>query len=172
MAITLESLEGYLKKIELNYERKENAIVLPYSGDNERILVAIELGNEGQWLRIRTIKHLDNLVAEATQEKRHALMQWMLYKNYQTKSGTWEYDPTDHDHQFTVEHWVLDNDLTLAQFALMMKIVLDTVEDIAEMKKVLGLEVAVDPVEKKRQELLAQLRALEESSSGSGSTGI
>lgn len=166
MAIELSKLTGFLDEIGVNYdERDENTIVFPYSNDDDKILVVVKLMEDGEFLQMRTLKHLDDLVAEASEEKRNALLKWMLNKNYTTKMGTWEYDPEDHDHHIAIGCSIEDNDLTIKQFARMFKAIIDSVKVIPEMKEILGIMPAEDDLsekEKKRQELLRQLQDLDE----------
>lgn len=164
MATSIGIVKKYLDDIDFNYEMKdEDTIITGYSSDDNKIMIIIRLMENGEFIQLRTLKHLDELVEEASEEKRVALMKWMLKQNYTTKSGAWEYDPDDHDHHFSIGHVIEDSELTQTQFMRMMKIMTGTADLIPEMKSVLGIQsAAVDPVEAKRQELLAQLRALDD----------
>lgn len=165
MAISSAKIKQYLKEVDFNYdERDANTIVTGFSDDaNNKVVIVISLMEDGEYLQMRTIKHLDDLVAEAEPERRAELLKWMLNKNYTTKNGAWEYDPDDHDHHLSIGHVIEDGDLTLKQFMRMLGVMTQSASLIPEMKQVLGIkDAAIDPVELKRQELLAQLRALEE----------
>lgn len=165
MAITLGKLERFLDEAGFNYKQHDDStIVTGFSSDrDDSVTIVIRVMEDGEYLQIRTLKHLDDLVAEADAEKRDALLKWMLGKNYTTKVGAWEYDPDDHDHHFATGCPVEDGDLTSKQFMRMLAAVCQSADLIPEMKAILGLGAPVlDPVEQKRQELLAQLRALEE----------
>lgn len=163
MAISIGKIEKFLDAMDLNYQKKDENTILTGSGDDDgnRIMIVIQLQEDGEFLQLRTVKHLDDLVEEASEEKRTELLKWMLHQNYQTKNGTWEYDPTDHDHHMAIGHIIEDGDLTASQFQRMFMIIAKSMSSIPEMKKILGLVEEMDPVEKKRQELLAQLRELE-----------
>lgn len=165
MAITTAKIKQYLNQLDFNFEeRDENTVVTGMSDENDNsVVIAIRLMEDGEFMQIRTLKHLDDLVAEAAPEKRIELLKWMLNQNYTTKTGAWEYDPDDHDHHLAIGHVIEDGDVTFKQFARMLGAVSRSAKLIPEMKEVLGIkEAAIDPVEQKRQELLAQLRALEE----------
>lgn len=165
MAINTGKLKQYLELAEINYdEHDDTTLVCAFADDNDnRIMVVIRLMENGEFLQIHTLKHLDDLVAEAEPEPRSDLLKWMLNRNYITKVGAWEYDPDDHDHRICASHVIEDGDLTLKQFMRLLSSVSSSLELIPEMKKVLGIGAgAIDPVEQKRQELLAQLRALED----------
>lgn len=165
MAINTDTLKSYLKLIDFSYdEHDENTLVTgTQDDDGNKVMIVIKLMEDGEFLQLRTIKHLDDLVAEAEPEKRTELMKWMLNQNYSTKTGAWEYDPEDHDHHIAVGHVIEDGDLTAKQFVRLLKVMINSASKIPEMKSILGFgEPAIDPVEQKRQELLAQLRALED----------
>lgn len=168
MAISLKDVTDFLDEIGLKYEVKDSDdVVFPYSDKDtgENILVVVSVLENGEYLRMRTVKHLDDLVAEADEEKRRALLDWMLYQNYRSKLGTWEYDPNDHDHHISVSLGVEDGTVTHRQMMRMLSMVLKSVELIPEMKRVLGLLPAdngdADEIEAKRAALLAQLRELD-----------
>lgn len=165
MAITAKTLKQYLEQADFNYEeRSEDTLVTGFTGDSgDSVVIAIRLMEEGEYLQMRTLKHLDDAVAEAQPERRDALLKWMLNRNYTTKLGSWEYDPDDHDHHIAIGHPIEDGDLTYKQFVRMLGTLAKSTDLIPEMKSILGLsEPELDPVEQKRQELLAQLRALED----------
>jgi hypothetical protein len=164
MAISIAKIYAFLDHLEMKYERKDDETVVTGFGDGKgnSVMVLIRLLEDGEFLQFRTLKHLDDLVAEASPEKRVELMKWMLHENYTNKNGAWEYDPADHDHHIAIGHPIEDGDLTFKQFKRMIGVMQKSTECIPEMKKVLGLAVEeLDPIERKRQELLAQLRALD-----------
>lgn len=164
MAISVAKIYAFLDHMDLKYERRdeESTITGFADGKGNSIMVIIRLLEDGEYLQMRTIKHLDDLVAEAKPEKRIELLKWMLHENYTNKTGAWEYDPADHDHHIAIGHAIEDGDLTFNQFKRMISVMQKSAESIPEMKEVLGLAVEeIDPIELKRQELLAQLRALD-----------
>jgi hypothetical protein len=163
MAIQLSKIEGYLNDIDFNFERRDDETILTaYSNDaGDRIMIAIKLVENGEFLQMRTVKHLDELVEQAKPEKRMELLTWMLHQNYRSKVGAWEYDPGDHDHHMYIGHAIEDGDLTQIQFMRLLKVLLNSLDSIPEMKKILGVGGADDETERKRRELLAQLAALD-----------
>ena len=166
MAITLSKIEQYLDALEFKYKNKsEDTLLTGAQSENGRVVIAIKLMEDGEFLQIRSVKHLDELLEEADIEGRTDLLNWMLYKNYTSKLGTWEYDPSDHDHHISVAYPVEDGDLTLKQFTRLLQVITHSCEAIPDMKKALGLvSVEIDPKELKRQELLAQLAELDSNS--------
>ena len=166
MAISLSKIEAYLDEMEVSYKvRDEKSIVTGFGEQPNSVMIIIILSEEGEFLEIRTVKHLDDLVAEARQEKRTKLLNWMLNANYSSKIGAWEYDPDDHDHHLSVSFPIEDGDLTVKQFGRMLGVVAKSAQLIPEMKAVLGLaDGAEDEKERKRRELLAQLHALDNDS--------
>lgn len=165
MAISISKIKGFLDQIDFNYQMKdEDTIITGYEDEGNKVMIVIRLMEDGEFLQMRTVKHLDELVEEASEEKRAALLNWMLKQNYTTKNGSWEYDPEDHDHHLSIAHVIEDGDLTQKQFMRMLSVLTNSASSIPEMKQVLGVASGstIDPVELKRQELLAQLRALDD----------
>lgn len=165
MAIKLDLIEKYLYSLDLKYEKiNEETINLSVSNNNDKVLIFIILHDDGEYLEVRTFKHLDDLLAEASEEKRVDLLKWMLENNYKTKFGTWEYNPENHQHHITIEHIIADGSLIEKQFTRIFNIICSSINHIPEMKKILGVAGGLSEKEKKRQELLAQLQELDESS--------
>ncbi len=163
MAIKITQIQGYLDDMGVNYEnRDDETLVFPMSDDDNKIVIIVKVLEDGEYLQMRTLKHLDDLLAEAAEDKRVDLLKWMLGTNYKRKLGAWEYDPEDHDHHIAVGHSIEDGDLTLKQFMRMFKIVANSLDDIPEMKEILGISDGMSAKEKKRQELMKQLQDLEE----------
>lgn len=162
MAIKIEKIEEYLGELDLKFEkRKENLILVIISSEIDKLYVFIHLDENGEYIELRAIKHLDELVAEANEERRIELLKWMLNENYNKKIGTWEYNSEDHNHNFTIGHVIEDGDLTGKQFKRMLNSVARSLHDIQKMKDILNPN-ALSEKEKKRISLLAQLQELDE----------
>ncbi len=168
MAIELKKIIRILDGLDLNYDqRDEETLVLGNQEGEDKVFIIIKLLEDGEFLSMRTLKHLDDLVAEADEDKRTALLNWMLNQNYTRKLGQWEYDPEDHDHHISIGFPIEDGDLTEKQFMRMFTVIAKSVDSIKPMKAVLGLvDSAEDEKERKRQELLAQLAALDSEPAG------
>lgn len=162
MAIDITQIEQYLQDMDLKYsKRNDETLVLFVSNEENEIMIIISLLEDGEFLRIHTVKHLDELLAEASEEKRVDLLKWMLENNYKTKFGTWEYNPENHEHHITIEHIIADGSLTEKQFTRIFNRIYSSINHIPEMKKILGVAGGLSEKEKKRQALLAQLQALD-----------
>jgi len=163
MAIKISQIQGYLDEMGVNYEDRDNeTIAFPMSDEENKIIIIVKLLEDGEYMQMRTIKHLDDLVEQASEEKRIALLKWMLNRNYVSKLGAWEYDPEDYDHHIAAGHSIEDGDLTLKQFVRIFKIISNSLDLIPEMKEVLGVSDGMSAKEKKRQALLKQLQDLDE----------
>jgi len=163
MAIKISKIQSYLDDMGVNYENRENdTIAFPMSDEENKIVIVIKLMEDGEYIQMRTVKHLDGLVEEASEEKRAALLKWMLHRNYISKLGAWEYDPADHDHHISIACAIEDGDLSTKQFLRMFKIIANSLDLIPEMKEVLGISDGMSAKEKKRQALLKQLQDLDE----------
>lgn len=163
MAIQQSLIKAFLDDIGLNYqERDQETMVFSYTGDNDSsIMVVARIMEDGEYFKMHTIKHLDELMDTVSEDKKNALKDWMLYRNYSTKVGAWEYDPSDNDIHFSVEYPIEDGTLTKKQFLRGFAAVIQSADVMLEMKQVLGLAPAMDDKERKRQELLRQLKELE-----------
>ena len=162
MAIKIEKIEEYLNKMDLGFEkRKENLIVVIISGEIDKLFIVIHLDEDGKYIEISAIRHLDELIAEANEDRRIELLKWMLNENYKKKIGTWEYNSEDHNHRITVGHVIEDGGLTGKQFKRMLNSVARSLHDIQNMKDILNPN-ALSEKEKKRISLLAQLQELDE----------
>lgn len=169
MAANISEIKAVLDQMDMNYqERDEGKIVLGYTGENDsQIMAVIRLMENGELINIHTVQHLDDFVAQATEENRVKLLEWMLYQNYKTKIGCWEYDPSDHDIHYSIELIIENGDFNEKAFMRGLVTVFKSADVIEEMKGVLGLvSAAEDDKEKKRQELLRQLQELEADSNG------
>jgi len=163
MAIKMSKIQSYLDELGVNYENRENeTIAFPMSDEENKIVIVVKLLEDGEFLQMRTVKHLDDLVEEATEEKRADLLKWMLHRNYISKLGAWEYDPADYDHHLAVGCSIEDGDLTMKQFLRIFKVVANSLDLIPEMKEVLGISDGMSAKEKKKQALLKQLQELDE----------
>jgi len=95
----------------------------------------------------------------------------LLYSNYETKFGTWEWDPTDGDLRFAIELPLEDAKMTSKQFKRILSGVNNAIEYIDHIKKI--LETGVVPEKKDEnariisiiEQLLATAKSSESDSS-------
>lgn len=120
MAVTLEQIGGFLDSMKLKYNHgKDGSVIVLFSGDDDSIYSHfIRVKDEGvifEWqmqivtddkenLRIKEHKYLSKVLAH------------LLFLNYQTKFGTWEFDPSDGDIRLAIEIPLEDATMTEKQF--------------------------------------------------------
>jgi len=122
MAFTLDQIGQYLTAMELRFDYdKEQALILTWiSYEEEKGMVFIRELKDGAIFSLE----LDPLVdagdwefdVEMSHKHIHLLLPQLLYANYQTKIGSWEYDPKDGDIRFTIEIPLDDAPITYKQF--------------------------------------------------------
>ena len=184
MAITLEEIAKYLEAEEFKYEL-----------NTEREVLLAGIGNEGQsaslFIRMKERGEMFSLDMEPLKddlsghfdipvEHPHllVLLQQLLYANYETKFGAWEYDPKDGDLKFTIEFPVEDGTITAKQFHRILGGAFTALDSQAKFKKI--LETGEVPKEESRgakalaelETLLKQMKAEASQTSSDDSDGI
>jgi len=140
MAVTLEEIGGWLDQMDLKYKLEEDKIVL-LSGDekttNFHFLKAKDEGRIFEWNMII----VDDEKKEQFKVKEHehlsTLLAYLLQINYQTKFGTWEYDPKDGEISLKVEIPLEDAKMTFKQFERICSLTFDTEEYSQNFKEIL-----------------------------------
>lgn len=171
MAVTLEEIAGYLEKAELKYDYdKDREVIVLASGDEDstyaHFIRTQENGEIFKWQMQILDDNQDNL---AVKEHKYLdkFLAHMLYLNYSTKFGTWEYDPSDGDVRLAVEIPLEDALMTEKQFlriaGLMLKNGSEEAEELLEV-----LETGEFP-KQDNSETIAQLEAMLASLKGTDS---
>ena len=141
MAFTLKQISGYLKNmgIKLSHEDDEKIVFAATSGENNLAyyLRAKEngdifdmqmqiLNDDMSHLQVKDHKHLNVLLPQ------------LLYFNYGTKFGSWEYDPSDGDIRLVVEIPLEDAKMTEKQFTRIMSMMAGTSDEyVGKIKNIL-----------------------------------
>ena len=120
MATTYETVCEFLKKREIDFERHEDgAILIQYNTEKYRdpqgeanVLVAIQLENEGKFLKI----FVPNAFSYHEGPYKAVVLQAALFVNFQSKMLQFEYDPRDGEIRAMVEFPLEDSPLTEEQF--------------------------------------------------------
>ena len=120
MATTYEKVCDYLTKREIQFERHEDgAILVQYNTEKYRdpkgdanVLVAIQLENEGRFLKI----FVPNAFSYHEGPYKAVVLQAALFVNFQSKMLQFEYDPRDGEIRAMVEFPLEDSPLTEEQF--------------------------------------------------------
>ncbi|QSZ42197.1 hypothetical protein GJV85_08755 [Sulfurimonas aquatica] len=118
MAVTLEQISKWMDLEEFKHDLSDERIVSMSSDEDSKlahILRAPENGEMFKW----TVQLLDdNSDMIDIKEHKYAgkVISHMLYLNYTTKFGTWEFDPSDGDMRLCVEIPLEDALMTQKQF--------------------------------------------------------
>jgi hypothetical protein len=102
------------------------------------------------------------------------LLPQLLYYNYMTKFGTWEYDPSDGDLRFAIEIPLEDATMTEGQFRRIMSMMETSLEQVANIKHILKTgQIPEDEIAKEFEATLmgAFAKFLEEQKKSGGSSG-
>jgi len=120
MAVNLEQVGKWLELAGIIFKHsREDEVIGFFSGDDEKTqahnIRAREEGCIFEW----TMKLFDTengVIYIKNHKYLSTVLSHMLYMNYQTKFGTWEYDPNDGDIQLSVEIPLEDALMTEKQF--------------------------------------------------------
>jgi len=121
MAITLEQISTWLTEKETNHKHDtDKGIIIFATGNSEttqsHFIRARENGELFSWQMQILDSELDNIKIKDNQYLLEILSH-ILYMNYNTKFGTWEFDPTDGDIRLVVEIPLEDAIMTEKQFS-------------------------------------------------------
>lgn len=120
MAVTLEQIGTWLKESEIKFEHNAEKEVIVFVMSSEEssqahFIRAREDGELFDWAMQLLDSNRDNINIKENQYSAKVLSH-MLYMNYQTKFGTWEFDPSDGDIRLQVEIPLEDAVMTTKQF--------------------------------------------------------
>lgn len=160
MAVTLTEISGWIDQLELKYDLKDDKIVF-FSGEessaNMHVIKAKEEGCIFEWSMGIVNDEKDGIFNVKEHEHLSTLLTYLLQVNYQTKFGTWEYDPTDGEISLKVEIPLEDAKMTFNQFKRICSLTMDTEEYTQNIKKI--LETGEMP-ESQEDEMMQMLKAL------------
>ncbi len=140
MAVTLEEISGWLDQLELKYDMKDEKIVFFLDDDNSTKMHVLKAKEEGclfEWNMRIVNDEQDGVFKVKEHEYLSTLLAYLLQINYQTKFGTWEYDPKDGEINLNVEIPLEDAKMTFNQFKRICSLTLDTYEFTDNIKKIL-----------------------------------
>ncbi|MGB5964569.1 MAG: YbjN domain-containing protein [Sulfurimonadaceae bacterium] len=120
MAVTLEQIGTWLTNSGVNHQHVEEKDLIIFVMGNEKtsqahFIRARENGELFDWAMQLLDENRDNVNLGDNQYSAKVLSH-MLYMNYQTKFGTWEFDPADGDIRLEVEIPLEDALMTEKQF--------------------------------------------------------
>ena len=163
MAVTLEEIAGFLTNMDLKHDyQKEKERIILAAGDADitttHFIRAKEDGDIFEWQMQILDENRDVLSVKDHQHAGKALSH-LLYLNYQTKFGTWEYDPSDGDVRLAIEIPLEDALMTQKQFKRISSLMLGN--SSAHVKEILNiLKTGEAPQDESKEDLMAQLEAM------------
>jgi hypothetical protein len=134
MPISLPEIVELVKKIGWKHEVQAdgNFVLLGFSlkhhvdldGD-KHVMIGIECHNDGVYVQVAA-QRVYNL---ANCKYKGATLAALAELAFRTRSLQCEYDPSDGEVRYSVDTWVLDNTLTANQLEMMVRILVDLLEE-------------------------------------------
>ncbi len=163
MAVTLEQIAGYLNNVELKYKHdEEKELIFLIASDEDSMyshfIRAKDDGDIFEWqmqILDDTMEHLN------IKDHKYAgkVLSHLLFLNYKTKFGTWEFDPRDGDIRLAVEIPLEDALMTEKQFKRIMSLMLSDANKHAD--EILHiLKTGEIPEDNSEAEMLAMLEEM------------
>ncbi|MDO9304427.1 MAG: hypothetical protein Q7T77_03810 [Sulfuricurvum sp.] len=174
MAVTLKEISGWLDIEEINHELSDEKIIFGAGdGDNTQAYF-IKTKENGDIFDV-TMQIVDeNQHFVSLKDKEHAgkVLEFILLKNYETKFGTWEYDPADGDVRLSVEIPLEDALMTQKQFNRIIKMMItDGTNTSAKIKHILKTgEIPADDTEAQMLAMFSQMLAMMQASNAASSS--
>lgn len=164
MAVELKEISGWLDNIEIKHRLSEDEIQTGLGGDVS-LAVKIQTKDDGKTFEL-VANCVDLEKEEFLRIKDHEhcniVLPHLLYLNYKTKFGTWEYDPTDGEIRLAVEIPLEDALMTEEQFLRIFQYVGNNVDtyykEINEILQTGVLPKEDDNVEDLLRQMLQMLK--------------
>lgn len=175
MAVTLDEIKEFIESHDLKYhDDQENEMIVLVTGDEDstytHFLRARDDGDIFEW-QMQILDENNNMLRVKEHPYLRELLVQLLYLNYNTKFGTWEYDPSDGDVRLAIEIPLEDAKMTQKQFDRIAGYMFGTANNDAE-----GIMEILETGKVSRDDdeeiLKAMLALLEGESSSTGIDGI
>lgn len=163
MAVELKQISVWLNESEVKHNHDEEREVIVFAGGDEE-------HTQSYFIRARDKGEVFDLNMQLLDSERdnitikdhpHAglALAHMLHLNYNTKFGTWEYDPTDGDIRLAIEIPLEDAIMTQKQFDRIMGMAFRNGGDMAkEIRHILNTGEV--PEDNSKDEMISQLEAM------------
>ena len=168
MAMTLKEISAILDEIEFKHSLKEeDEMIFSGGGSSEnRLGFFITTPEDGEIFEMdaRPLDANSDFIKAKEHKHVNVLMSYLLLRNYQTKFGTWEFNPESGIVRLMVEIPLEDNNLTKTQLNRIVKMMLSCSKEAGEIKHILehgSLPLDGDEAAKKIAELEAMLAQLQ-----------
>lgn len=139
--ITLNEVASWLDGLDISYSQKEDRIIFGVSDEGNRAGIFVRAKDDGRIFELQ-MEPLDDNGDALDPDKDHqhlgVLLPQLLYYNYETKFGTWEFDPSDGDIRFAIEIPLEDAKMTETQFKRIMSMVSTNLDNVGKIKEILA----------------------------------
>lgn len=176
MAVQLNKISEWLKKSGIQLLKDDNEVIAFIAGSREnRMSYFIRARDGGKIFNMQMQLLDDSLDTMNVKDHRYlnVLLPQLLSYNYETKFGTWEFDPSDGDIRLAVEIPLEDAVMTEKQLERIMSMMLGTSEEyVTKIKSILATGEV--PLDDGADELISAFTKFlaSKSSSSSSSDGI
>lgn len=160
MAFTLKEIGAYLKKNKMSFDidKEKEILTLGMSDGTEKGALFIRAKEEGKIFSLE-MEPMNDVKKPLDIPNDHPhlnlVLPQLLFANYKTKFGTWEYDPSDGDLKFSIEFPIEDGTITQQQFERVLSGVNTAFEYQAKFRHI--LETGALPTQ---EDELAQFKTL------------
>jgi hypothetical protein len=162
MGVNLEDIKNWLTQKNKEYKVNSDGVISFFDGNNYSVLqyniFSVDDGNIFEMQMYFLDKKLENFAIKY-QEHTAKVLQHILYLNYKTKFGTWEYNPHNGEIRLEVEVPLADAIITKNQFDMIYNYMIHQgLSHVEEIKFI--LEHGRLNKEQTNEELLAFLEML------------
>ena len=163
MSVTLEQIAKYLNNAELKYQHdEEKELIFLASGDEGSVYThfirAKEDGDIFEW-QMQILDDTRDIIDIKDHKHTGKVLSHLLFLNYKTKFGTWEFNPKDGDIRLAVEIPLEDALITEKQFNRIMSLMLvDAAKHADEILHI--LKTGESPKDNSEAEILAMFEEL------------
>jgi hypothetical protein len=162
MAVTLQEIKGWLTDIDVKHIEKEDTIAVIFGDSDSTYGLKIKLEEDGEMFQsYMNILEDDGAVKKFKDEEHIGLiLQHLLYLNYKTKFGTWEYDPRDGEVRLAVEFPLEDAKMTQKQLKRIIGLFMHNGDEHADEILTIAKTGEIPEEESSDEQMINMLRAL------------
>lgn len=138
MAVNINTIESWLKKINATHKRVGNEIGLGIAQDKSKYKIktwhTIEAHDDGSMLYFHAYILQDNdlLKIPSTHQNIKEVLLYILYQSYGTKIGGWEYNYKDGSIRFSTKVPLMDSSMTYNQFETILMMIVNSIDSMAK----------------------------------------
>lgn len=159
MAFTLEEIGAYFNNdVKFEIDTEQESLIFGMTDGTEKGMVFIRARENGEVFSLEMEplnEDQSRFDIPSNHPHVHLALPQLLFANYSTKFGTWEYDPNDGDLKFSIEFPIEDGTITQKQFERILSGVSSAFEYQAQFRHV--LETGTLPVQEFKLEQLKTL---------------